>query len=87
MENKEAIMILKYVLGQSKERKGTMMFDKGITLFPDIHKEREAIRKGIEALEKTEGMVEVQVVSAKYFTDKPKENAETESDEIKFGEF
>ena len=85
MDNKEAIRILEYVLGRSKERKGTKMFDKGITLYPEIYKEREAINKAIEALKAMDGLVEVQVVSTKYFTDKPK--AETKPDEIKFGGF
>lgn len=64
MDNKEAIMILKYVLGQNEERKNTKMFDKGITLYPSIHKEREALGMAIKALEAMSGMVEVKVLTS-----------------------
>lgn len=84
MDYKEAISILKYVLGQSKERAHTRMWNKGITLYPDVSKEREAILKSIEALEKMEGLVEVKVVTAEFFTDKP---IEAKPEEVKFGGF
>lgn len=83
MDYKEAISILKYVLGQSKERAHTRMRNKGITLYPDVSKEREAILKSIEALEKIEGL-EVKVVTAEFFTDKP---IEAKPEEVKFGGF
>ena len=86
METEEAIMILEYVLGRNKEREGTKMYNNGITLYPDVNRERIAIMAGIEALKKLSGLVEVQVVSAKYYSDKPKEE-KTEPEEVQFGEF
>ena len=82
IETKEAIKIIEYVLGRSKERKGTKMFDKGITLFPDINKERKALNKALDALKALEGYTEVKVIQTEYFTDKPKE-----AKEVKFGGF
>ena len=86
-DNKEAIKILEYVLGRSKERRGTRMYNKGITLYPDINKERAAIERGIEALKAMDGMMEVQVVTTKMFTDKPIEAEPEKVKEVKFGGF
>ena len=88
MENTEAVQILKYVLGLNEERKGTKMYDNGITLYPDVMKEREAIRQAIKVLEATENMVAVELVTSEYFVAKKKPVAKlADPSDIKFGEF
>ena len=62
MDNQEAIKILNYILGRNKEREHTRMWNKGITLYPDVQKEREAIEKAIEALKTADGYIELKVV-------------------------
>lgn len=64
MDNKEVAEILNYVLGRSKERAHTRMWNKGITLYPDIQKEREALEKALEAIEKTDGYIQLKVVGS-----------------------
>ena len=61
MDEEKAIEILRYILGQNKERIGTNMYDKGITLYPNIREEREAIQKGIEALKRQKRFLEIEV--------------------------